>query len=201
MCSVNPDINKGGTSFAFQPPGCTVGTSCTGVRALVLALDNVCPICARESTTDCPNLPTCPVTLYTCTIAIATGATAGDKPLTCSNAGASDPSGGAVTANCTDGKVTVSGGGPTATVTGGAATATSTPAGGTPTRTGGAVGTPTVTRTGGAVGTPTRTSIIPPPFRTSDDDACAIASPANSASGWALLLPLAALLWVRRRSR
>ena len=42
-CSVNPDINKGATSFAFRPSGCT-GGDCIGVRALVLATDNTDPI-------------------------------------------------------------------------------------------------------------------------------------------------------------
>src|SRR5512139_3739241 len=44
-CTVNGDINKGGTSFAFQPSGCSAAEgTCTGVRALVLALDNGDPI-------------------------------------------------------------------------------------------------------------------------------------------------------------
>jgi hypothetical protein len=62
---VNDAIEKGGTSFAFQPSGCTAGTDCTGVRALVLALDNVDPI------------PTGSV-LYTCQVAIAGDAADGD---------------------------------------------------------------------------------------------------------------------------
>ena len=57
-CAVNEAIDKGGTSFAFQPSGCTAGTDCTGIRSLVLALDNVAPI------------PTGSV-LYTCQVAIA----------------------------------------------------------------------------------------------------------------------------------
>jgi len=186
MCTANPDIMKNGTSFAFQPPSCTVGTTCTGVRALVLALNNVDPIPSGS-------------VLYSCQIAIAENAT-GNVPLTCSNAGASNPAGGAVHADCTDGTIMVGGGTPaaTATNTGGAATPT-------PTRavTGGATGTPT--RTGGTPGgTATRTNTPgggPIVVFPSDDDACAITSPANSSSGWMVLLPVAALLWIRRRSR
>ena len=50
MCTVNPDINKEATTFAFQPHGCELsahaGTgieSCAGVRALLLSLNNVDP--------------------------------------------------------------------------------------------------------------------------------------------------------------
>src|SRR5262249_10831196 len=86
-CTVNPDIDKGGTSFAFEPAGCTPGTDCTSVRALVLSLDNVCPICGTP-TTDCPSVGACPVTLYTCQVAISTDAT-GTIPLPCTNSASS----------------------------------------------------------------------------------------------------------------
>jgi hypothetical protein len=193
-CTVNDAINKGGTSFAFQPAGCT-GEMCTAVKALVLALDNVCPICGT-STTDCPGLPACPVTMYTCNVTINSTAAMMDYPLTCSDAGASDPAGGSLTTSCTDGKITVSSGG------GGTPTPTPTTGGATPTatHTGGAVGTPTATHTGGGH-TPTRTRVIGPTFPRQDDDACAIVSPSTSGTGWMLFLPAAALLWFRRRSR
>ncbi len=42
-CTVNPEIDKGGSSFGFRPPGCAEGT-CTGVRALVLSTENTTPI-------------------------------------------------------------------------------------------------------------------------------------------------------------
>jgi carbon monoxide dehydrogenase subunit G len=246
-CKVNDAINKGGTSFAFQPPGCS-GTACTAVKALVLALDNVCPVCGTSTIPGCTGLPTCPVDLYTCNVTIAATAT-GDHALTCSAAQGSTPDGMPITANCTDGGITVGGGGgptptstpptgPTATATpvaSGAATATATHTSGvivptgtaTSGGTGGATATATGSRaatatpTGGTAGatatatgsrvatatvtgsravtptrTPLRTSIIP---KASDDDACAIVSPAASASGWMLLLPAAALLWIRRR--
>jgi hypothetical protein len=247
-CTVNEAINKGGTSFAFQPPGCS-GTTCTAVKALVLALDNVCPVCGTSTIPGCTGLPTCPVDLYTCNVTIAASAT-GDHALTCSAAQGSTPDGMPVAANCTNGTITVGGGGggtptdtpsgpsptPTPVVTGAATptnttvvmvpTNTATPTGGTagatPTVTGSRAatatatgsraatatatgGTPgaTATVTGSRVATATRTKIIPTlgPIKPSDDDACAIVSPATSASGWMLLLPAAALLWFRRRSR
>ena len=59
-CRVNPDIDKGATAFAFQPPGCS-GTACVGVRGVVLSFANVDPI---------PD----GVTLYTCTVLVAVDA-------------------------------------------------------------------------------------------------------------------------------
>jgi len=178
-CTVNPDIEKGGTSFAFQPSGCTAGTDCTGIRALVLALDNVDPI------------PTGSV-MYSCNVAIAENAEDGSYPLTCSNPGASDPAGGALLAECTNGAITV-GEGP----------------GGTPTD------TPTITPTPDEDPTPTSTNTVAPTNTSTvtrtpttggggggnDDDGCAVSAPAHASTGWLLLLPAAALLWLRRRSK
>ncbi len=96
-CTVNEEINKGGTSFAFQPAGCS-GDACTGVRALVLALDNVDPIPDGS-------------TLYTCNVVIAEDATDGEKTMSITNTGASDPAGAALTTSGVDGRVTVGGGG------------------------------------------------------------------------------------------
>ena len=42
---------------------------------------------------------------------------------------------------------------------------------------------------------------VPPPTRSSDDDSCAIVSPVRTNVAWLLLLPAAALLWMRRRPR
>jgi hypothetical protein len=92
MCAVNPAINKNGTAFSFQPPGCDVGSTCTGIRSLVLSLSNVNPIPDGSKLYDC---------------AVATGAEEGTFPLVCSNEGASDPAGGALQTGCTDGAVTV----------------------------------------------------------------------------------------------
>ncbi len=55
-CTVNPDIDKTGTSFAFRPNACTAET-CTGVRALVLSTENVDPIVSGS-------------TLFTCNISV-----------------------------------------------------------------------------------------------------------------------------------
>jgi len=183
MCAVNPDINKNGTSFAFQPPGCTVGTSCTAVRALVLALSNVDPIANGA-------------VLYTCTVAIGAEVADGTFPLTCSNAGASDPDGGALVTNCVNGSVVV-GVQPTATST---VTASNTPGSPTPTST---PPPPTFTvtpltppGTNTPVRTPTRVNLH---FR--DSDSCQIVAAAASQPAWILLVPAALLLNLRRRRR
>jgi MYXO-CTERM domain-containing protein len=177
-CAVNPDIEKGGTSFAFQPSGCTPGTDCTGIRSLVLALDNVDPIPDGSL-------------LYACQVSIGTGVANGTYDLTCTNAGASDPDGGAVPTDCIDGELFV-GVDPTATVT--------------PTA------TPTITTEPTPTDTPTATTPSPTntpsplPTRTrkpggNDDDGCQVVAPAESSTGaWLLLLP-AALLFRRRRRR
>jgi len=95
-CAVNPSINKGATSFAFRPSGCS-SDACTGIRALVLAVDNVDPI---------PD----GAVLYTCTVNIAASATAGDYPLEISYVIMSDPEGNAVPdVTGTDGAIFVSG--------------------------------------------------------------------------------------------
>jgi MYXO-CTERM domain-containing protein len=179
-CTVNPEIEKGGTSFAYQPAGCEPGTDCTGIRALVLALDNVDPIPDGSI-------------LYRCEISIDESVADGTYPLTCSNAGASDPDGGALVTNCVNGQAIVgivatptdtATASPTVTET---PTPSATPTIGTPT-------TPTVTNT------PTRTNT---PVRThkpnDEDDGCAVVAPRDGGSGWALLLPIAGLLLLRRR--
>jgi hypothetical protein len=57
----------------------------------------------------------------------------------------------------------------------------------------------TVTIVSAPTPVPTQTPI---PNSDSDDDGCAVVAPAAQAStGWRLLLPAAALLWVRRRTR
>jgi hypothetical protein len=103
LCSVNPAIDKSATAFSYQPPQCTVGTTCTAIRALVLSLSNVDPIPAGSN-------------LYNCDIAIGENA-AGVYPLTCSGAGSSDPAGVALQTACTDGAIAVVGATNTPTVT------------------------------------------------------------------------------------
>jgi len=92
-CIPNAAINKGGTSFAFQPPGCS-GSSCTAIRSLVLALDNVDPIPDGS-------------VMFSCNVAIAPSAPNGVYPLVGSNAGSSDPQGSAISTDVTNGAVTV----------------------------------------------------------------------------------------------
>jgi hypothetical protein len=62
-CTVNPEISKPATTFAFRPYGCH-GADCTSIRALVLATDNVDPIMDGSA-------------LYVCDIDVATGAQGG----------------------------------------------------------------------------------------------------------------------------
>lgn len=92
-CTVNPDIHKSGTSFKFEPAGCTPGSTCTGIGAIVLALDNNDPIPDGSA-------------LYTCRVAIAAGAS-GSYPLTCSDPSASDPAGNPIPAACPSGTVVI----------------------------------------------------------------------------------------------
>ena len=92
-CTVNPSINKGYTSFGFEPPFC-IGAACTSIRALVLSLTNVNPIPDGSM-------------LYTCKVNILPGAPAASYPLTTSNVGMSDPMGHDIPATGTDGAITV----------------------------------------------------------------------------------------------
>jgi hypothetical protein len=122
-CAVNPDIDKGGTSFAFQPAGCT-GTDCVRVRALVLSTDNTDPIPDGSE-------------LYTCNIDVAAEAPDGVYPLTLSGTILSSPAGvrvcgsGASDPPCTgnvNGSITIGGPvPPTNTPTATEAVPTSTP--------------------------------------------------------------------------
>lgn len=116
-CTVNPDINKDATAFAFQPPGCT-GASCTAFRAIVLSLSNVDPIPDGSE-------------LYTCNVDISPGAAPGTYPLVISNVGMSTPDGQAIPSSGTDGAINVIGGpSPTPTAT---PPPTATPSGAGPT--------------------------------------------------------------------
>jgi hypothetical protein len=80
-CVVNPDIAKDATVFAFRPNGCS-GTTCTAIRAIVLATDNVDAIVADA-------------VLYTCKVNVANDA-AGFYPLTVTGLFLSDPDGAKV---------------------------------------------------------------------------------------------------------
>jgi YVTN family beta-propeller protein len=96
QCAVNPAIAKPSTSFAFVPPGCSYTQGeCTGVRALVVSIDDVNPIADGS-------------VLYTCVIEASASAPAGTFPLHASGVYASDPSGRLLPASAVDGKVAVS---------------------------------------------------------------------------------------------
>lgn len=195
-CYVNPDIDKGATSFAYRgAPGCT-GPACGGIRALVLSTGNVDPI------------PTGSV-LYTCKVNVAASAS-GSFPLALSGIILSDPDGQPVTgATGCNGAVTtgVIQNTPTPTTGGGDNTPTATA-----TRT----ATPTVP-TVIATNTPTRTNTPVPPTATAtrtntpvsvptvpffdDDGGCNISTAGSNSSGWLVLIPAIGLLVLRRRRR
>ena len=93
-CTVNPDINKGATTFLFEPVGCTPGADCTAVRAVVVAFDNV-------------DLIPDSAVLYICNVHIAADTPPGMYPLSVSQASASDPEGNELRAVGIDAAVTV----------------------------------------------------------------------------------------------
>ena len=106
-CQVNADIMKESTSLSFQPPGCTPGVSCTGIRAVVLStsldhFDDPIPDGAL---------------LYSCAVSISATAAAGLHPLACSNPGGSDPIGNSIATSCSAGSINVNVSGPTSTPT------------------------------------------------------------------------------------
>ncbi|MBI3784923.1 MAG: Ig-like domain-containing protein [Deltaproteobacteria bacterium] len=96
LCKVNESIDKSATSFAFLPNGCTPEVDCTGVRAVVLALDNVAPL---------PD----GALVYSCIADIPQSTVAAGYSVDCSNASASDPRGGALPLRCTPGSIRVQG--------------------------------------------------------------------------------------------
>jgi hypothetical protein len=69
LCSVDPQIDKSATSFAFQPARCgPASQACRAVRAVVIAFDNVDPIEPGA-------------VLFRCEVAIAPDATPAAYPL------------------------------------------------------------------------------------------------------------------------
>lgn len=174
-CTLNSSIMKGNTSFAFRPRNCTVGTDCTGIRATVISFN------PAESDTDIPD-----GLVYTCNVSVPADAEVGSTILLenqiagITNVDREDID---VTEASADGSVEV------------VPPATSTP---TPTD------TPAVTATSTNTATPESTATnTPRPTKAGgdDDDGCQMVAPANTNSGWLLLLPAAVLIWRRRRAR
>jgi hypothetical protein len=93
-CTVDPDIDKNGTTFRFLPNDCTPSVDCTGVRAFVLSLDNVDPIADGA-------------TLYACAVEVAAGAALGTYLLRNTDAAAADAAGAELATAAHDGSVTV----------------------------------------------------------------------------------------------
>ncbi|MBI1817939.1 MAG: hypothetical protein HYR72_23420 [Deltaproteobacteria bacterium] len=185
-CAVNPAIFKSLSGFAFLNSCDPTAGACTGIRAIVA------PGLVDE---DVALIPTGSV-LYTCMIQIATDAAGGTSPITIDHVRASDPNGvviEGVTGN--PGSVTV------------VVPATATP---TPSET----LTPLPTNTAPPTNTLPPTVTKPPATHTAiptvtntrgsgggDDDGCQISATHHSNTGWLVMLPAAAFLWFRRRSR
>jgi hypothetical protein len=177
-CAVNEDIGREASAFSLSPTDCTPGTDCESVKALILSFTNL------------TGIPDGSV-LYTCDVALPGGSAAslGTFAVTCSEPGTSDPEGNPLTTTCSDGLVTVEEPTPTPTPE---PTSTNTPEPPTFTPTQDASPTPPNT----ATNTPTNTRSIG-----AEDDGCSVAAPRHSSGGWMFLVPMAGLLWLRRRAR
>jgi len=93
-CTVNPDIQKEGTTFAFEPIDCTPGVDCTGVLITVAASGDTIPIADGAE-------------LFSCTVQVPRDASAGRHPLSCSDGKASGPAGYPLFTTWSDGAVVV----------------------------------------------------------------------------------------------
>ena len=93
-CRVNPDIDKNATAFRFLPIDCDPAVDCSGVRAFVLAFDNLDPIADGSR-------------LYSCNVRIAADAAAGAYPLANTELGASAAAGVLLPTTGSAGEVTV----------------------------------------------------------------------------------------------
>ncbi len=181
-CVVNPDINKTASAFSFGPSGCAAGSDCETVKALILSFTDLSAIA------DDAVLFTCDIGLGGGTAAATTAGLTGTFPVTCSEAGGSDPDGNPLFIECVDGSITIEEP-PTPTPTS------------TPTPTDEPTATPTDTRPVATDTPTTRPTNTRVPGNDLDDDSCAIVAPESSSTGWMLLMPMAALLWLRRRNR
>lgn len=92
-CAPNPAINKGGTTFLFEPVGCVPDATCDSVRALVVSFDNL-------------DLIPDGAVLYTCNVQIGNNTPPGAYAVTIVASG-SDPTGGELTAAASGGYVVV----------------------------------------------------------------------------------------------
>lgn len=93
-CRRNDAIDKSTTIFVFTPLGCAPRTDCTGIRAVVLSLENTDPIPDGAS-------------LYTCKVEIDPSTAPGSYQLLSENVEAANDSGAAVPATGIEGAITV----------------------------------------------------------------------------------------------
>jgi hypothetical protein len=91
-CTVNPALNQS-AYFAFEPPGCSPGATCTSIRELIFSFSLI-PIPDGSL-------------LYTCNVAISPTAPTGVYPLHSFNAEGSDSVGNALAVTNIDGAITV----------------------------------------------------------------------------------------------
>ncbi|MEO8604901.1 MAG: hypothetical protein ABI629_20205, partial [bacterium] len=96
-CQAGPDLRLDHASFAFTPDGCAPATTCSGLRAEVVA---------REAIPVNPEVYPSDAVVYSCRIAISTaGAPSCEHALTCAGASARDAAGQALRVDCSDGSV------------------------------------------------------------------------------------------------
>jgi hypothetical protein len=91
-CVFNPVLVPAFSTFFFEPSGCTPGTDCVSVRAILITV----PATIADGTV-----------LYSCDVTIDADAAAASYPLACSDALTSDPFGMPLVTTCSDGAVTV----------------------------------------------------------------------------------------------
>ena len=137
--------------------------------------------------------------LYSCDVGLGAGTAAattsgqtGSFEIVCDEPGTSDPLGNSLITICNNTTVNV--------VEPPTPTPTVTPTHTQPTVEPTVEPTPDVTATFTATNTPIDTATNTPRPRV-DDDACAVVAPQDASMGWMLLLPMAAMLWLRRRTR
>lgn len=181
-CTVNPDINRDASAFSLSPSGCAPGVDCESIKALVLSFTDLSPLEDGTLLYSCDVVSVPAGSAAAVVSGASTGTAEGTFPVLCSEPGSSDPAGGPLSTTCSDGEVVVVA--PTATPT--------------------VTVEPTAPPTEDATATPTEEPTeeptnTRPPLGPDDDDSCAVVAPQSNSGGWMLLLPLAGLLWLRRR--